>query len=73
MGKKERRQKRYSAARLVHPNKKRKPASNVPEHIQREIEQRALEIYQLRRGGNGSRVKDWLQAEREIKQKYHLA
>jgi hypothetical protein len=39
-----------------------------------EIEKRAYELYlqRVNKGGNGGDLSDWLQAEAEIKAKYHL-
>jgi hypothetical protein len=39
-----------------------------------EIEKRAYELYlqRVNKGGNGSDLSDWLQAEAEIKSKYRL-
>jgi Protein of unknown function (DUF2934) len=49
-----------------------KPKKRGPEaHPTREeIEQRAYQLYVQRAGAVGSDVEDWLQAERELSQKY---
>ncbi len=56
--------------------KAKKPASSPPpnlEELLNEIRARANEIYLARGNGQGDELSDWLQAEREIKQKYNLS
>ncbi len=55
--------------------KAKKPASPPPpnlEELMAEIRARANEIYLARGNGHGDALSDWLQAEKEIKQKYNL-
>jgi hypothetical protein len=40
-----------------------------PNGVRQHIERRAYEIYQARGGSHGSDLDDWLQAERELRQR----
>jgi hypothetical protein len=42
-----------------------------PINLEDEIRRRAYELYQQREPGSGSQAEDWLNAEREVKQRYH--
>jgi hypothetical protein len=42
----------------------------VPINLEDEIRQRAFELYQQRGAGSGSEAEDWLNAEREVRQRY---
>jgi hypothetical protein len=41
-------------------------------NLQNEIRKRAEEIYHQRNGGPGNQLTDWLQAEKEVTQKYNI-
>jgi len=56
------------------PKPKAKPTRELEFHPTREeIEQRAYQLYVQRGGATGSDVEDWLQAERELREKYDIA
>ncbi len=42
----------------------------VPINLEDEIRRRAYELYQQRGSGSGSEAEDWLNAEREVRQRY---
>jgi len=42
----------------------------VPINLEDEIRRRAYELYQQRGSGAGSEAEDWLNAEREVRQRY---
>lgn len=42
----------------------------VPINLEDEVRRRAYELYQQRGSGAGSEAEDWLNAEREIRQRY---
>jgi len=42
------------------------------ENLQEEIRKRAEEISKRRNGGPGDQLSDWLQAEKELKQKHNI-
>ncbi len=50
---------------------KTEPRRVVPINIEEEIRRRAYELYQQRGAKPGSEREDWLDAEREIRQRYH--
>jgi Protein of unknown function (DUF2934) len=53
------------------PRKNAAPAVNLlPINLEDEIRRRAYELYQQRGTASGSEAGDWLNAEREIKQRY---
>jgi len=59
---------------LKEPGKTNKATmAAVPETIDNEIRNRAYEIHIKRGNTPGSNMEDWLNAEREIKAKYHLS
>jgi len=43
----------------------------VPINIEEEIRRRAYELYQQRGPNTGNEAEDWLNAEREVMQRYH--
>lgn len=43
----------------------------VPINIDEEVRRRAYELYQQRGPGGGGEADDWLNAEREVMQRYH--
>jgi hypothetical protein len=43
----------------------------VPINLEDEIRRRAYELYQRRDPATGSQAEDWLNAEREVMQRYH--
>ncbi len=50
---------------------KSEPRKNIlPINLEDEIRRRAYELYQQRGKGTGSEADDWLNAEREIRQRY---
>jgi len=50
---------------------KTEPRKNVvPINLEDEIRRRAYELYQQRGSGSGSEAEDWLNAEREVRQRY---
>jgi len=52
--------------------RKPEPRKNVvPINIEEEIRRRAYELYQQREPAAGSEAEDWLNAEREVMQRYH--
>jgi hypothetical protein len=52
--------------------RKTEPRKNVvPINIEEEIRRRAYELYKQRGPHNGSEAEDWLNAEREVMQRYH--
>lgn len=53
------------------PVKDEKPVL-TSDHLQEEIRKRAAEIYQSRNGLPGDELSDWLQAEKEITQKFNV-
>ena len=53
---------------MNNPTEKSQPVSGAP--IREEIELRAYQIYIERGGAHGQDVEDWLQAERELVEKY---
>jgi len=46
----------------------RKPEHALPEISNREIAQRAYEIYEARGGSSGSELDDWTEAERQLRE-----
>jgi len=42
----------------------------VPINLEDEIRRRAYELYQQRGASGGSEAEDWLNAEREVRQRY---
>jgi hypothetical protein len=56
----------------VNVNDSRTPTV-TPEKLVEEIKQRAYETHVARGGKPGFELDDWLNAEREIKAKYHIA
>ena len=55
---------------MNNPTEKSQPETVPSVPISEEIELRAYQIYIERGGGHGQDVEDWLQAERELVEKY---
>ena len=52
--------------------RKSEPRKNVvPINLEEEIRRRAYELYQQREPNTGNEAEDWLNAEREVMQRYH--
>ena len=52
--------------------RKPEPRKNViPINLEEEIRRRAYELFVQRQPGSGSEAEDWLNAEREVMQRYH--
>ena len=45
----------------------------TPEQLHEEIRKRASEIFLKRGGASGDALTDWLQAEKEIREKYNIS
>jgi Protein of unknown function (DUF2934) len=55
---------------MNNPTEKSQPETVPGAPIREEIELRAYQIYIERGGGDGYEVEDWIQAERELVEKY---
>ena len=55
---------------MNNPTEKSQPQTVPAAPIREEIELRAYQIYVERGGAHGQDVEDWLQAERELVEKY---
>jgi len=63
------RESKKPGAKTVRQTSKGKRATPAPEPTREDIERRAYEIYLERGGTEGCEMEDWLQAERELRQR----
>ena len=55
---------------VVKSQRRKNAAPPIPINLEDEIRRRAYELYQQRGNASGSEAEDWLNAEREVKQRY---